>query len=55
MLNESGTGMSLRDDLRDDTNKPPWQICGVRWALSLATGADLIALESAIEGTLSGD
>ena len=55
MRNESGTGMSLRDDLRDDTNKPPWQICGVRWALSLATGADLIALESAIEGTLSGD
>ncbi len=55
MLNESGIGMSLRDDLRDDTNKPPWQMCGVRWALSLAQGPDKIALESAIEGTLSGD
>jgi len=27
----------------------------VRWALSLAEGPDRIALESAIEGTLSGD
>ena len=55
MLDESGTGMSLRDDLRDNTNKPPWQMCGVRWALGLAQGPDKIALESAIEGTLSGD
>jgi len=47
--------MSLTDDLRDDTNKPPWQMCSVRWALSLAQGADKIALQSAIEGTLSGD
>ena len=48
--------MSLKDDLRDDTNKPPWQICGVRWALSLAEGNDRIALESAINNrALSGD
>jgi hypothetical protein len=48
--------MSLKDDLRDDTNKPPWQICGVRWALSLAEGNDKIALESAINNRgMSGD
>jgi len=49
--------MSLKDDLRDDTNnKAPWQICSVKWALSLATGKDKEALQTALDNRrLSGD
>jgi len=49
--------MSLSNDLRDDTNnKAPWQICSVKWALSLATAEDREALLEAINNRrLSGD
>lgn len=48
--------MDLESDLQQSRGKPPWQMCGVKWALAIAQGEDREALQKSIdERLLSGD
>lgn len=43
--------MGLLDDLKANTATPPWQICGVKWALQTAQGGDRDALAAAVDAS----
>jgi hypothetical protein len=48
--------MGLSDDLRTDTKRPPWQVCGVRWVLEQVEPGDRVTLEGALlDVSVSGD